>query len=84
MNLSELVGHHGVLAHHQLVLVVQELDQLRDGPGCQVCVILIVYQVDHGMLQHLAGMGGLGGVQLGGGDLQTFIPSLREHGGLTL
>ena len=81
MNLAELVAHHGGLAHHQLVLVVQELDQLRDGPGGQVCVILIVDQVDHGMLQHLAG---LGGVQLGGGDLQTFIPSLREHGGLTL
>ena len=87
MNLAELVAHHGGLAHHQLVLVVQELDQLRDGPGGQVCVILIVDQVDHGMLQHLAGLGqplhrgGLGGVQLGGGDLQTFIQSLREHGG---
>ena len=58
-----------------------------DGPGGQVCVIMIGDQVDHGMLQHLAGFrqtlhrDGLGGVQLGGGDLETFILSLKEHGG---
>ena len=68
----------GTIMAAWLTTTCRSRDQLRDGPGGQVYVILIFDQVDHGMLQHLAG---LGGVQLGGGDLQTFIQSLREHGG---
>ena len=85
--LAELVDHHGGLADHHLVLVVQQLDEFGDGPGGQVGVVLVVDEVDHGVLEHLAGLGqpldggGLGGVELGRGDLQPLLQSLGEHGG---
>ena len=38
--LGQLVNHHGCLVHYHLILVIQELDELRDSPCCKVCVIL--------------------------------------------
>ena len=38
--LRQLVDHHGRLAHHNLVLVVQQFDQLRDSAGRKVSIVL--------------------------------------------
>ena len=38
--LGELVDHHGGLADHHLVLVVQQLGQLRDRTSSQVSIVL--------------------------------------------
>ena len=73
--LTELVHHDGGLGQRHLVLVTQQLDQLRAGAGSEISIVLVVYQVDHSVLQHPAGLGqplhrgGLGRVQLGGGNL---------------
>ena len=85
--LAELVHHHGGLGHHDLVLIVQQLDELGDGARGEVSVVLVVDQVDHGVLQHLRGLGqplyggGLGRVQLRGRDLEALVKGLGEHGG---
>ena len=69
-----------------LVLVVQEFSQLRDGAGGEVRIILVINQVNDGVLQHLAGLGealysgGLVRVDLGRRDLDAFLQGLREHG----
>ena len=53
---------------------------------CCLKLNLIVDEVDDCVLQHLRRLGQtlhgrrLGGVQLGGGDLDSLLQSLREHG----
>ena len=51
--LGQLVHHHGRLAHHHLVLVVEQLRQLGDRTRREVSVILVVDEVDDGVLEHL-------------------------------
>ena len=55
--LAELEDRHGGLGHDHLVLVVQQLDELRDGPGDQDGVVLVVDKVHPRVLQHLQGSG---------------------------
>lgn len=70
-----------------LVLVVEELGELWNGSRCQLSVILVVDQIDHGVFQHLWGLrqpldiGGVGCVELCGGDLHPLLKSLWKHGG---
>lgn len=55
-------------------------------PCGKIGIILVVDQVDHGMLQHLARLGEalhscrLGRVELGGRDLNALLQGLGEHG----
>lgn len=69
-----------------LVLIVEELGELWDGSGCQLCVVLVVDQVDHSVLEHLRGLrqplhvGGICCVILGGRDLNSLLEGLWEHG----
>ena len=85
--LRKLVHHHGSLADDDLILVIQELGQLGNCACCEVSIVLVVDEVDDGVLQHLAGLGkaldsgGLVRMDLGGRDLDTFLQGLREHGG---
>ena len=55
--LAELEDHHGGLGHDHLNLVVEQLDELGDGPGDQDGVVLVVDKVHHRVLQHLQGSG---------------------------
>ena len=43
--LGQLVHHHGCLTDHHLVLVVQQLGQLRNGALCEVSVILEINKI---------------------------------------
>lgn len=68
-----------------LVLIVEEFGELWDGSGCQLCVILVVDQVDHGVFEHLRGLcqpldvGGICCIILCGRDLNALLKSLWKH-----
>ncbi len=85
--LAQLMHHHGGLRDHDLIFVVQELDQLGNGSCREVGVVLVVDQVDDGVLQHLARLGQsldgrrLRGVQLRRRDLDPVLERLGKHGG---
>ena len=55
-------------------------------PGGEVRVVLVVDEVDDGVLEHLGGLcqpldgGGQRGVELRGGDLGALLEGLGEHG----
>merc|ERR1719443_1107949 len=83
--LTQLMDHHGSLAHNNLVLIIQKFDQLGNSSGGKISIILVVDQVHYSMLQHLAWFREslnscrLGWIQLGRGNLKTLIQSLWEH-----
>jgi len=85
--LAELMDHHGGLRDNHLILVIEQLDELRNGPGGKVGVVLIINQVDNGVLEHLAGLGEslhrgrrVRRLELRRRDLRALLQRLREHG----
>ena len=87
--LGQLVNRRCCLAENNLILIIQEFGQLRDGTYGQVGIVLVVYQVHHGMFQHLGGFrevldrSGLVRVDLGARESGCLPPGSRgtwQHG----